>query len=1355
MKQQAAWGAAIVVAIGAAIGVSSQPGGKHSEPASPPASQNRAAASISTSKNALSASPCSEIEEHLLSFFALDDSSTAAPLSCFDTKAQSAAVNAHASPLQGRLANVNIVIATLPDPLHTHFPLVFDRAAEAIQQGATDEGYLYDSSWMPWETHDDTFSRLDDQDKQDDRKKAREDQPGILLFRRDGAHLADCQATAQPKSTIDPFSCALLVFVVGEEPTGGIHRGQFIHALDWIAALHPKPSRMPKILGPFFSGSLPSLWQLLSTQSAHLPRLPPTTPGSRMQIYSGEVSNSSAVARFVNQTWSPGLTFKSFQESDEVVVDRFCRHLLHQRFDLHSLAIVSEDETAYGKANVSPAVKDEAPDQSAKTSPSTNPTPCDLLATRLYYPRDISALRAAYQAQSIFSSAPAASSADPTLRTLSDDLADPAGEEHDTIRNYSGMQTALSQEAELQQIVTMLRVHHSQYIVLRSSNPLDQLFLSHYLRLAYPEGRIVMLGADLLLRREGGAASLNGIMTLSTYPLLPWGADWTRFPLPGDITHDHRVFAQNGDEGSYVATRFLLGSHAAAYPDTRCFLPVDAAPSSNLPNYAPPIWAIDIHSPPQIRRPSVWLSVLGRDGFWPLAALDGNTPFVPPVYQPLSKYSVDPVPAVYSENCASDAADLPKVPASAPPTQPPLQMRLPQTPIRNLLPRLSAQPWPELPLSLKVTLGCIFCWAVFHLSCCCWPSVTFKPGFRAHFVRPVKGWYQPALVVLASAAIVSAQTVVALGYGFMSSEGEPLNNAWFYRLLLPLVWSLAGLGILVNVWRRFQSSREPASSAAAPPPSTPVELPIASRRKPAQSRSAKIAKEITHLSQTPGSKWRSAKAKAKAARGILQKNWLQFLLPAVAFAALTFIFYAILDHWLEGILTSEDRIPTYWRSMNVTSGVSPAVPFLALAMGLYLWCWYSLQGLSLFGEGHPVLPKMESLRIDRGAWFCPYAKETAEDPIEQKCSPFAPFFLWRVLGLFAVLFLLSLWLSGGAPILSLGHRNYSRIFCTLLGIGIAIILATAWQLLQIWLGLHQLLLALERLRLRRTMQAFKLISWGSVWRMSGNVLDLRYKLLVNQIECLTHLRNTLPESFHPDPQTSSDAEWRKEISTAMEKVEKRRGEFADWIARHYDDSHVYDQTALQNLQDDFAHLAGKLMSKPLILAWRNEHESLLTTSPDSGDASTGKDKPAASDYKPSALPYVHNAEEFVCSVYLGFIQNILGRIRSLVMALLWMFVAATLSVSTYPFDPRPVVSATMVILFLAIGTAVVIVYSQMYRNTILSLVTDTKPGELGSEFWIKLVSFGAGPAIGLIATLFPQLTESLFSWIQPGIDSIK
>jgi hypothetical protein len=175
----------------------------------------------------------------------------------------------------------------------------------------------------------------------------------------------------------------------------------------------------------------------------------------------------------------------------------------------------------------------------------------------------------------------------------------------------------------------------------------------------------------------------------------------------------------------------------------------------------------------------------------------------------------------------------------------------------------------------------------------------------------------------------------------------------------------------------------------------------------------------------------------------------------------------------------------------------------------------------------------------------------------------------------------------------------------------------------------------------------------------------------------------------------------------------------------------------------------------LLPAWRQEKGAELAVGI-AGDGTPSQENQRDELTPVSQLdPSIRHAEQLVCYVYLGFIQNVLGRMRSLVMCILLLFIAATIAMANYPFDPRPAISGAMVLLFGVLTAAIVVVYAQVHRDPILSLVTNTKPGELGGDFWLKLLGFGAGPVLGLLTTLFPQLTDFLFSWLQPSLTSIK
>jgi hypothetical protein len=141
--------------------------------------------------------------------------------------------------------------------------------------------------------------------------------------------------------------------------------------------------------------------------------------------------------------------------------------------------------------------------------------------------------------------------------SLKEDFSEPISAEHDSVRSYAGKLNPQSQEAILFDIANTLASRNIEFIIIRSTNPLDQLFLSEFFRRSYPSGRIVLDGADLLFRRGVEGASLRGVMMLSTYPLLTWTHDAVA-TIEGPPGSASRLFPQDIGEGTYIATRELL-----------------------------------------------------------------------------------------------------------------------------------------------------------------------------------------------------------------------------------------------------------------------------------------------------------------------------------------------------------------------------------------------------------------------------------------------------------------------------------------------------------------------------------------------------------------------------------------------------------------------------------------------------------------------------------------------------------------------------------------------------------------------------------------------------------------------------
>src|SRR5450755_1024586 len=115
MKQELTWGAAAVVAIVAAVGISSQPGSKPGTAAN---------AGLKAAKSAVRSIPSKSVQPQcadsisLLEHFFLHEN-IAAPESCYDSKPGAFPAGGLDSDFEP-----NFVIATVPDPLHTHFSLL-------------------------------------------------------------------------------------------------------------------------------------------------------------------------------------------------------------------------------------------------------------------------------------------------------------------------------------------------------------------------------------------------------------------------------------------------------------------------------------------------------------------------------------------------------------------------------------------------------------------------------------------------------------------------------------------------------------------------------------------------------------------------------------------------------------------------------------------------------------------------------------------------------------------------------------------------------------------------------------------------------------------------------------------------------------------------------------------------------------------------------------------------------------------------------------------------------------------------------------------------------------------------------
>jgi hypothetical protein len=1181
-------------------------------------------------------------------------------------------------PYEAR-GSLRFVIATMPDPTHTHLTLTFDRQIAAIMEAAQQQGYLFSRSFLPWDTapHPESSS-LATRLAAADWPSQVESLPGLMIFRK--------------LLPVDPCDAAkvLFVFVVGERPTGGINKQQFLNALQIMATIRDRPKASLAdtpllILGPNFSGSLYSLHYLLEDDSDTRPVI----------IHSGTVSSYRTVRWFQSRCRKRVVVFRSFQESDLYALQHFLAFAVgQQKYDDKDIAIVSEDETAYG--DQPPEAEDKSDNQRCRAFPPYSYPPN---IPHFYFPRDISHLRSAYQ-QQIQAATASNSSGSPARTTLPLNIED-TGSDDDSVRIYSPGQTPLSEEAILQGIVSDLQKHHSVFVVLQATNPLDMLFLSHYLRRAYPEGRIVTIGEDSLLSREVDEPRFQGILALTSYSLLPGIDDQVpRFNAYSGAPHSDLVFPWSPSAGAFNAMVALLHEPA---PLPSCDPRVGRCrdlPAAGYAEYGWPLEGGEDSSHKELA-PPLWLTVIGNSGYWPVGLLDES-------HDP--KFGPEVLSQIHSvDDCCSQFG-------------------------RKALPAVAPHDWKMLCV---VFLGVIILYLFLRYS----GSILALSKIAANFA-PVDDSYSNYGLFIAD--------VMFFAIAFL------LLAPWRHRDFELPDWQLH-----YSLWA--------------------ILIILA------------IISFVDFIKR--GSYW--------------------FAALSPLFAALL---WCMSCYIARRSLSSFQNL-SFYRYVHITSGVSPLLPFLILGIAGIWWAWYTLAGLVLTDKRGPRLPLAKDLATQNGVAAEPSAPpmrlgaltmERNQDLLRVAHPANRDH---RVILLPIIAVLLSLFVIDLChPVRSLEGQGYDRLYAFVFAAVLLVLLFDLFRLVVVWIELRRPLAALDRLTLRRGFLRLEELRGKPIWRLGGSAFDDFFSLLGREIEALRTLKKFLSEDPAAVQKDALSLAIRKVEKTAdnlggvvirLRRTKEAKHGVTFWqrVRLFFKFLHPQAYRKLgancKELRKKVAHQAEQLKETkeyknrssflryikslseiimrnptPLILPKLFELQSDLATACAKAllflsprwDAETvaPKERPEPAEpvtefrfQKTSLSQSTQIAEEFVCLFYYNFIASIFLRMRTLLMSVAGMFVFLVLSFNSYPFEPQTSGQTLMVFVFILIVALAALVIAQMSRDTTLSHITNTTPGELGWDFWVRITSFVALPLLSLLSAQFPQIGSFLFSWAQPALNTFK
>lgn len=1199
---------------------------------------------------------------------------------------------------EGENQRILFVVATVPDPVHTHMGLTFDRTIEAIQKAAQQSGYLFSRATMPWQMEGppdspDLKLRLAQQVYQGHK----EEYPGLMIFRK--APLAEAHMSTKPTSAVNndlPTQVnALFVLVVGETPTGGIHKEQYRNALRIIQDIRGK-SEIPgglhalRIAGPAFSGSLASLEPLLNKQG--------DSDFPRIVIHSGTVSSwvaSENFRRFL-ETHHPKASFATFQESDNYADNLFRCFVVNHGYMAQEIAVLSEDETAYGNLNkqeveFQPPPCGKRADEGRANDQMEEKETAEMLY--LYFPREISQLRGAYQ-RDLLTQEGSDNTKKAPRTTLPLNL-DTTGSDDDSVPPYARLQTPLSQEAVLLGIVANLQKHHTRFILVRASNSLDTLFLCRFLRTAYPYGRLVTMGSNLLFQREQDQPSLHGVLEITSYPLFPGIDDIVAHQkTPKGATHVDRIFSDSYSVGNFNAFLSLISDVPENYPRAPNLANpenrVTDLPEAAYAQYGWPALSPDAAPGDHAWTPPLWLTVLGRRGFWPVTLLD-------------EEVRSDSGQAIHSNLHA--VAAVPDPGRFTPPL--PLEWQIfcflsvcLVFPFSWLMAFPPALPRSELLANFTLDEDALR------------DKLLFVTGLallaiQFLFLFPWIQWggdYRAAPELFLPPALQIVLLTFGCTCGLLRRQSRGLAKTYFVVAVTTLVLFIAFRifyeGKQLPAQSHFDLYRGTHLLSGTSPPFPLLILLLAclwwgwlglqgvilrGRKGPVLPSTYKFTDE----KKIPTSIERQRlKALSKQPHRGLMKALKPFGLDRRVFvpASLTLAAIVLVLGWQHSVQAIDGTVFEY-----VYAGLLFFVLFLLLTL--------IFRVLLVWMEFRALLRALEDTPLRRSFG---------------KLKGFAWTSLWGLAG------------SAGSGLINFYRLIYREleILRQLLNMqptdqSVAESIRLTEEQANTMCG------AYENLRFE---QEYLPKQTGSRWRKATQFFRLKLRAFAQSLRA---------DSKRPARDDSTSvSEYDSKSNTTSSTKSSWRKEYAEKNPLQYFHRRLASTTAACLIY--------------LNTQWKSEKWPERESNGGESGGGAGKD---LAEPAPQAMTAC--VEQYVCLFYLAFILVILQRIQTLVVAIAGLFIFVLVSLGSYPFEPHLRLRSLMIFLFFLILGVVGFVYAQMFKNSTLSRITKTNPNELGLDFWIRMGTFVLLPALGLLAAQFPEINGLLFSWLEPAMQSLK
>ena len=1089
------------------------------------------------------------------------------------------------------------LIATAPNPIETHLALWFDREIESIQNAADSLRLRFQSAWIPWDQsllRDQTD--IDQRQKQQQQKTKVEREPGVLLFRDEK------RGPALEKD--------LVVLVVPETPTGGIDTKVFCDSVRIVEeTTHETP--IP-VLGPSFSGSFDSFESILRGEPGAGGAPCGGARSLRLRVISGSATSPDAAKDFMRAAKDAHL---DVQYQSTVHDSKLLRQILwnwrHSR-----IAVLSESETRYGAdsaeefmtvakgAQAGSTVRDSKPLWQIPSNWRYGAAPATSMLNdvRLFlrYPRGISHLRNAYSDQELKTVAGAQPQR--SFHNLLTFRIPDVGPATDSTPVFAKDQTPLSQDAVLEEIARTLKGRSIEMAGLVATDPFDALFIARYLKDACPDVRLFTMDSDLLWVRASQDFPFEGTLAVTTYPLMESNQGWTIRPLKDEPP----LFPSRASEGIYNAVRALLlppeGPSGAVQSSEKETL------QGQLAEYFDPFG--QCHGPdqhrPECQTPPIWITVVSRDGYWPLAV-----------------QHVEPDP------------DSPLL----------------RWPFATGSARVSVGPLPRLWRFLFVMLtGAVLCYCAFVYA-----SLTRLGRKRLLTEWGVwpreEGWLaRLCYLTIATLSLLALYTVfVAPLFALHDKDGS--KQFAMYSAASTLVIALLTCAALVPALRAL----------------------FGSHKRPYWNRD----------------------------------NWnYGILVVAGAYIA---VFIWAMQSLFFGQDDSIERVFFFaYRSIHLSSSVSPVEPVIFFLAGFFLWAKVHLKRLALLHDRVPWVPTLgkgpEEAALDENR---EELERVVRDPLP---------FHWRSLGAFALIVLIWRYLAGSMH--SLEDSRYDQIVVLSLSVLYSLLFLTWGRVVLIWVRLRLLLEGLERHPIRFALSALpREATWSPIFRATAGKRS--YSSETRMRDGLNILRPYMQPAL-----SHAAGRFISQLETVLQAA--MLGLRVPWT----------DHWELRNRLSD----VDRLLIENLQSRWSSKGM------PSAGTAGS----PPGSSEDP-----LNVAESLIAFQFVSYIRYTLHQVRNLIYFVTVGFVLSMIALHCYPFQAPRTITTFITIMFTVFAGGIAIVMAQADRDPTLSRITNTTPGSLDAGFFKRVVVYLGVPFVTVIASQVPAWGRFLFSWVQPALEALK